>query len=50
MNRIGFIYRGMGRGTMPAPSVLPSGDTGNDMTEEVEIEAEESVLVIGENN
>ncbi|MDQ6643969.1 MAG: UDP-glucose/GDP-mannose dehydrogenase family protein, partial [Chloroflexota bacterium] len=23
MNRVGFIYRGMGRGTGPAPSVLP---------------------------
>jgi UDPglucose 6-dehydrogenase len=27
MNRIGFIYRAMGRGTGPAPSVLPPGDT-----------------------
>ena len=27
MNRIGFIYRGMGRGTSPAPTVLPAGDT-----------------------
>jgi UDPglucose 6-dehydrogenase len=27
MNRIGFIYRGMGRGTGPDPSVLPSGDS-----------------------
>jgi UDPglucose 6-dehydrogenase len=27
MGRLGFIYRGMGRGTGPAPSVLPSGDS-----------------------
>ncbi len=27
MNRLGFIYRGIGRGTGPAPSVLPSGDS-----------------------
>ncbi len=27
MNRLGFIYRGMGRGTVPAPSVLPPGDS-----------------------
>jgi UDPglucose 6-dehydrogenase len=27
MNRVGFIYRGMGRGTGPAPSVLPPGDS-----------------------
>ena len=29
MNRIGFIYRGMGRGTSPAPTILPAGDTSN---------------------
>jgi len=27
MNRLGLIYRGMGRGTGPAPSVLPPGDS-----------------------
>ncbi len=27
INRLGFIYRGMGRGTGPDPSVLPSGDS-----------------------
>ena len=27
MSRLGFIYRGIGRGTGPAPSVLPSGDS-----------------------
>ncbi len=27
MNRLGFIYRGMGRGTVPAPSVLPPSDS-----------------------
>ena len=26
MNRLGFIYRAIGRGTGPAPSVLPPGD------------------------
>src|SRR5438477_9468745 len=29
MNRLGFIYRGMGRGTGPAPSILPSGDSSS---------------------
>ena len=33
MNRIGFIYRGMGRGTSPAPTVLPAGDTSSDIQE-----------------
>jgi UDPglucose 6-dehydrogenase len=27
MNRLGFTYRAIGRGTGPAPTVLPSGDT-----------------------
>jgi UDPglucose 6-dehydrogenase len=27
MNRLGFTYRAVGRGTGPAPTVLPSGDT-----------------------
>ncbi len=27
MTRLGFIYRGIGRGTGPDPSVLPSGDS-----------------------
>src|SRR5437763_52295 len=27
MDQLGFIYRGMGRGTGPAPSVLPPGDS-----------------------
>jgi UDP-glucose 6-dehydrogenase len=27
MNRLGFIYRGIGRGTGPAPTILPPGDT-----------------------
>lgn len=27
MSRLGFTYRGMGRGTAPAPTILPSGDT-----------------------
>ena len=33
MNRIGFIYRGMGRGTSPAPTILPAGDTSGDPEE-----------------
>ncbi|GAC1425079.1 MAG: UDP-glucose/GDP-mannose dehydrogenase family protein [Ktedonobacteraceae bacterium] len=33
MNRIGFIYRGMGRGTSPAPTVLPAGDTSGTLQE-----------------
>jgi len=33
MNRIGFIYRGMGRGTSPAPTVLPAGDTSGELQE-----------------
>lgn len=33
MNRIGFIYRGMGRGTSPAPTVLPAGDTSSELQE-----------------
>src|SRR5579884_2197111 len=32
MNRLGFIYRGMGRGTGPAPSVLPAGDSTTTQT------------------
>ena len=27
MNRLGFVYRGMGRGTGPAPSILAAGDS-----------------------
>jgi UDPglucose 6-dehydrogenase len=27
MKRLGFTYRGIGRGTGPDPSVLPSGDS-----------------------
>lgn len=27
MNKLGFIYSGIGRGTSPAPSVLPANDT-----------------------
>jgi UDPglucose 6-dehydrogenase len=40
MNRLGFIYRGMGRGTGPAPSVLPPGDSTS--TPLVSIEAPNS--------
>jgi UDPglucose 6-dehydrogenase len=31
MNRLGFVYRAMGRGTGPAPSVLPASDTNGHM-------------------
>lgn len=31
MNELGFIYRGMGRGTSPAPTVLPPGDTSGEI-------------------
>lgn len=34
MHRLGFIYRGMGRGTGPAPSVLPPGDTTGELQEQ----------------
>lgn len=34
MNRIGFIYRGIGRGTGPAPSVLSSEDTTSEVQEQ----------------
>ena len=36
MERLGFIYRGMGRGGTRAPSVLPPGDT----SETIEVQAE----------
>ncbi len=29
MKRLGFTYRGIGRGTGPDPSVLPSGDSSS---------------------
>ncbi len=32
MERYGFIYRGMGRGTVPAPSILPPEDTAASFT------------------
>ncbi len=34
MDRHGFIYRGMGRGTSPAPSVLAAGDVTGTLPEE----------------
>jgi len=34
LERQGFIYRGMGRSTSPAPSVLPAGDTTSILTEQ----------------
>jgi len=42
MNRLGFIYRGMGRGTGPAPSILPSGDTTNEPQQQQLIKAGDS--------
>ena len=35
MNRCGFIYRGMGRGTNPAPSILPAADTTSMLADEL---------------
>jgi UDPglucose 6-dehydrogenase len=35
MDRHGFIYRGMGRGTKRAPSILPPGDSGEEVQSEV---------------
>ncbi len=34
IERQGFIYRGVGRGTSPAPSILPAGDTTSVLTEQ----------------
>ncbi|HCI78346.1 MAG TPA: hypothetical protein DHW02_01495 [Ktedonobacter sp.] len=36
MNRLGYIYRGMGRGTGPAPTVLAAGDITGTIHEEPE--------------
>ena len=47
MNRLGFIYRGIGRGTDPAPSVLPAGDASNDLPAAVEV-ITETTLPVGE--
>jgi UDPglucose 6-dehydrogenase len=44
MNRHGFIYRGIGRGTGPAPSILPPGDT----TSVLALESEQQVLEMGD--
>lgn len=44
MNRHGFIYRGIGRGTGPAPSILPPGDT----TSVLASESEQQVLEMGD--
>jgi len=33
MNELGFIYRGMGRGTSPASTILPPSDTSTVLTE-----------------
>jgi UDPglucose 6-dehydrogenase len=44
MNRHGFIYRGIGRGTGPAPTILPPGDTTSILT----IESEQQVLEMGD--
>jgi UDPglucose 6-dehydrogenase len=35
MNNIGFIYRGMGRGTSPAPTVLPPGDSTTSISQQL---------------
>ncbi len=41
MNRIGFIYRGIGRGSGPAPSVLPPSDTTSILSESSALSLEE---------
>jgi UDPglucose 6-dehydrogenase len=41
MNRIGFIYRGIGRGSGPAPSVLPPSDTTSILSEPPALSLEE---------
>jgi UDPglucose 6-dehydrogenase len=38
MNRRGFIYRGMGRGSSPAPSILPPGDSSSVVLSTLELE------------
>ena len=40
MSRLGFIYRGMGRGTAPAPSILPPGDATSEVQEQQILELE----------
>ncbi|BCL81794.1 UDP-glucose 6-dehydrogenase [Ktedonobacteria bacterium brp13] len=35
MDRYGFIYRGMGRATNPAPSILPSSDSSTEVSDEL---------------
>ncbi|MBO0796931.1 MAG: UDP-glucose/GDP-mannose dehydrogenase family protein, partial [Ktedonobacteraceae bacterium] len=42
MNRCGFIYRGIGRGTGPAPTVLPPGDTTSILEQQVPLTLEEA--------
>lgn len=42
MNRLGFIYRGMGRGMGPDPSVLPPGDTTSATHQQTTLELEEA--------
>lgn len=42
MNRYGFIYRGIGRGTGPAPTILPPGDTTSILGEAQLLSLEES--------
>jgi UDPglucose 6-dehydrogenase len=44
MMRYGFIYRGIGRGTSPAPTVLPPGDTTSIPTPA----AEQQILKMGD--
>ncbi|MBV9691962.1 MAG: UDP-glucose/GDP-mannose dehydrogenase family protein [Ktedonobacteraceae bacterium] len=43
MTRLGFIYRAMGRGIGPDPSVLPSGDTTGMLHQQVKQDREEEV-------
>jgi UDPglucose 6-dehydrogenase len=41
MERQGFIYRGMGRGTNPSPSILASGDTTSILPQQPTLDLEE---------
>src|SRR5579885_3143592 len=46
MDRHGFIYRGIGRGTGPAPSILPAGDVTSDLPDQAI--AGQPIPVLGE--
>jgi UDPglucose 6-dehydrogenase len=43
MHRLGFIYRGIGRGGSPAPSILPPEDTTSILHEQQTLDLEEAI-------